>query len=123
MIAVLKNNEDKLEINKIKNNKTFSKIVKLIIKFIKNRKTLKMFPIFPLVKIDNPGGGNHYGGSFPMSKNPKKFQSDTLGRPYGFKKVHIVDSTIFPTFPAQNSTLTIMANAHRIGANYDSVIE
>jgi choline dehydrogenase-like flavoprotein len=28
--------------------------------------------------------------------------------------VHIIDSSVFPTMPATNPTLTIMANAYRI---------
>lgn len=62
-----------------------------------------------------PGKSYHLGGSFPMSRSPSRFQTDLLGRPSGMKRVHIVDSSVFPTVPATNNTLTAMANAYRIG--------
>ena len=61
-----------------------------------------------------PGSGVHVGGSFPMRRHPTGFQSDVLGRPAGLTRVHVVDSTVFPTLPAAPPTLTIMANAFRI---------
>ena len=66
------------------------------------------------MKIGKPGQSNHLGGSFPMRRNPGKFETDVMGRPYGYKKVHLVDATVFPSIPAQTITLTIMANAYRI---------
>jgi len=51
-----------------------------------------------------------------MKSNPSNFESDYLGRPYGFQKVHVVDATIFPSIPATSITLTAMANAHRIAS-------
>ena len=40
-----------------------------------------------------------------------------LGRPAGFKRVYVVDSTVFPSIPATTITFTVMANAHRIGTS------
>jgi len=60
-----------------------------------------------------PGQGFHSGGSFPMSKSPGLEESDKLGRP-GFKHIHLVDSSVFPTIPATTITLSEMANAYRI---------
>ncbi len=51
-----------------------------------------------------------------MALKPQGYQSDVLGRPCGFNRVHAVDSTIFPSIPATTITLSIMANAHRIGS-------
>ena len=81
-----------------------------------------MIHLLPLLKISKPGEGNHYGCSFPMKKKPKKFESDVLGRPYGFKRVHIVDVSVFPSIATQTITLTIMSNAHRIASMYDDKI-
>lgn len=101
-------------------NKSANKIIKsLISKFFKNKKYFRMIPLLPLLKISKPGEGNHYGCSFPMKKKPKKFESDVLGRPYGFKRVHIVDVSVFPSIATQTITLTIMSNAHRIASMYD----
>jgi choline dehydrogenase-like flavoprotein len=91
------------------------KIAKNVVsKLNKNKKYLKGFTFPLLMRKGIPGTGNHSGCSFPMKKKPSEFESDLLGRPYGFNKVHIVDSTVLPTIPASTITFTIMANAHRI---------
>ena len=88
-------------------------------KFWKARNSFRAIPIKPQLKIHKPGKGFHIGGSFPMKHEPGPFESDVLGRPYGFKRTHAVDSTIFPSIPAPTITLNIMANAHRIASLYD----
>ncbi|MEX0649646.1 MAG: GMC family oxidoreductase N-terminal domain-containing protein [Candidatus Andersenbacteria bacterium] len=70
--------------------------------------------ITSVARKGHPGRGFHSGGSFPMKTTPGRFESDLMGRPYGFSRVHAVDSTVFPTVPANTITLTIMANARRI---------
>ena len=116
----LKNGQPSKLILKKNENKAAAKLVRTIAwKLFKNRKYFKFSPLIPLVKIGKPGESNHYGSSFPMSNNPKKFESDILGRPFGFKKVHLVDASVFPSIPAQAITLTIMANAYRIADKYD----
>jgi choline dehydrogenase-like flavoprotein len=67
-------------------------------------------------KLDPPGGGNHTGGSFPMSESPAGFQSDIWGRVAGLRRVHVVDSSVLPSLPGSTISLTIMANAHRIAS-------
>ena len=57
----------------------------------------------------------HTGGTFPMRANPGPFEVDVLGRLHGFKRVHVVDASVFPSLPATTITLSVMANAHRIG--------
>ena len=79
------------------------------------RKYLRGIPLTPMLNVTPTGRSFHSGGTFPMSASPKGFQSDTLGRPCGFTRVHAVDSTVFPSVPATTITLTVMANAHRIG--------
>jgi choline dehydrogenase-like flavoprotein len=80
------------------------------------RRSLKAAQISPAMRVGNPGRGFHTGGTFPMRSRPRPFETDTAGRPYGFRRVHIVDSSVFPTLPATTITLSVMANAHRIGA-------
>lgn len=89
-------------------------VKKIVAKLLRNKKYFRAIPV--MAKISAPGRGNHSGGSFPMTKKPSEFESDELGRPYGFKRVHVVDSAVFPTVPATTITLTIMANAHRIAS-------
>lgn len=67
-----------------------------------------------LGKIANIGQGYHSGGTFPISLEPKVFESDILGRPLSLKRVHIVDSSVLPSIPSGTITLTVMANAYRI---------
>lgn len=74
-----------------------------------------LVPLFPLLREGEPGRGFHTGSSFPMSLSPSGFESDLLGRPCGLRRVHVVDSSVLPSIPATTITLTVMANAHRIG--------
>lgn len=71
-------------------------------------------PLFPLLEITEPGRGFHVGGSFPMRERPHRFETDTQGRPFGWRRVHAVDATVLPSVPATTITYPVMANAHRI---------
>jgi choline dehydrogenase-like flavoprotein len=77
---------------------------------------LKAAPLLPFARHASPGRGFHCGGSFPMSSVPAPGRCDTLGRPFGFTRVHIVDASSFPSIPATTITLPVMANAHRIAS-------
>ncbi|HKO45925.1 MAG TPA: GMC oxidoreductase [Pyrinomonadaceae bacterium] len=94
-------------------------IQKVTAKLNRNRNCFKAIPLKPLMKIGLPGHGNHSGGSLPMRLKSSEFETDLAGRPYGFKKIHVVDSSVFPSIPATTITLSIMANAHRIAASYE----
>jgi choline dehydrogenase-like flavoprotein len=69
----------------------------------------------PMLQLAEPGRGFHNGGSIPMRAQPKNFESDTLGRPHGWSRVHAVDASVLPSVPATTITFSVMANAHRIG--------
>ena len=58
-----------------------------------------------------------------MSKEPTFLQTYTNGLLWGCKAVHIVDQSTFPSLPAQNSTYTAMANAHRIATDVRRLCE
>lgn len=68
-------------------------------------------------RLGPAGSSFHVGGSVPMSANPVTGQSDTLGRPLGLSRVHLVDASVFPSIPATTITFSVMANAHRIAAS------
>lgn len=72
------------------------------------------FAIPGFTKLGAPGKSYHIGASFPMRGKPHGFESDTLGRPVGFGRVHLVDASCLPSIPSTNITLTVMANAMRI---------
>lgn len=79
---------------------------------------LQAVPLRPLLQVWEPGRGIHVGGSFPMSADPTGLESDLLGRPAGLRRVHVVDSSVFPTVPPTTITYTVMANAQRIAAGF-----
>jgi len=80
---------------------------------------LRMAGLMPLsfALRSNPVGSSfHAGSTVPMAKAPNSSQSDVLGRPLGLSRVHLVDASVLPAIPATTITLSVMANAHRIGA-------
>ncbi len=77
-------------------------------------RVLGMAPIPGLLMVGRPGKSNHLGGSLPMRRQPRDFETDTLGRPPSWDRVHVIDASIFPSVPATTVTLSVMANAHRI---------
>jgi choline dehydrogenase-like flavoprotein len=89
---------------------------RVIRKFTDNRGRLNALPLGFLLQKTAPGRGYHSGGTFPMRTNPAPFESDVLGRPHGFARIHAVDSSVFPSIPATTITFSVMANAHRIAA-------
>lgn len=62
-----------------------------------------------------PGSSFHSGGTLPMSAVPVALQTDTEGRLHGLDRVYVVDASVMSSIPATTITLTVMANAHRIG--------
>jgi choline dehydrogenase-like flavoprotein len=97
------------------NPKARAAIKRVIEKLNHTSQLFKARAVAPLLKIEKPGRGYHTGGTLPMAKSPEAFQTDTQGRPFGLKRVHLVDATTFPSIPATTITLSIMANAFRIG--------
>lgn len=77
---------------------------------------LGLVPIPQMTQIGLPGKSFHTGGSMPMRNRPGDADTDLLGRPAGWRRVHVVDTSVLPSIPATTITLTAMANAHRIGA-------
>jgi len=89
-------------------------ILKILKKLRKKGRLLRAIPLRFLLKVPATGRGFHTGGTFPMRKTPRKFETDTLGRLKGLNRTHIVDASVFPSIPATTITFSIMANAHRI---------
>jgi len=76
-------------------------------------------PLSFKTEITAPGKSYHAGASFPMASKPEGLQSDILGRPVGMTRTHLIDASCFTNIPATNVTLSVMANAHRIGTTFD----
>jgi hypothetical protein len=68
-----------------------------------------------MIRFANPGSGTHCGASFPMRARPTgPFDTDSLGRPFGWRRVHAVDATVLPSIPGTTLGFAVMANAVRI---------
>ena len=80
---------------------------------------LRAVPMPSQLRVGAPGRGFHGGGSLPMRRQPQGLETDVFGRPAGLRRIHAVDSSIFPSIPATTITLTAMANAHRIGDEWE----
>lgn len=98
------------------NPETRPRLRKVLRKLYRHAPTLGAWPISPLLQVASPGHSYHCGGTFPLRATPGPFESDLLGRPHGWQRVHLVDGSTFPSIPATTFTFTVMANAHRIGA-------
>jgi choline dehydrogenase-like flavoprotein len=75
---------------------------------------LGLIALAPLAERAPVGAGFHSGGSLPMRARPRAGEADTLGRPVPASRIHVVDSSCFPSIPSGTVTLPAMANAHRI---------
>lgn len=61
------------------------------------------------------GGSFHVGGTLPMRSNPETdLDTNLLGNPKDWQRVHVVDSSLFPSLPGTTIGLVVMANAARI---------
>ena len=95
-----------------------------VVKILKNNSYLYNYEfsngLFKLLEFNfnrNALSGNHFGASFPMSKEKAKFNTSINGRLYGIKRLSIIDTSIFSTLSAKPPTLTLMANSSRISTN------
>ena len=65
--------------------------------------------------VGRPGGDIHYAGTLPMRDKPVIGETTSLGEIKGMDGVYVADGACLPILPAKSHTLTIMANADRIG--------
>jgi choline dehydrogenase-like flavoprotein len=65
--------------------------------------------------VVGPGEGLRYAGTFPMRTNPRQGEVDRDCELYGAPGLFLVDMSVFPTIPAKHASLTLMANADRVG--------
>jgi choline dehydrogenase-like flavoprotein len=78
---------------------------------------LDLWPMVPAIRWAASGKSYHVGGTFPHQDRPAgQTASDPLGRVAPWRRIHMVDASVFPDVPATTFTVTIMANAHRIAS-------
>ena len=71
----------------------------------------------PFVQNTISSGAYHIGGSLPMKLRPiKETDTNLLGCPKGWQKIHVIDSSTFPSLPGTSIGLIAMANAARIAS-------
>ena len=107
--------KDFLQLDARPNPETRRVVKRVLRELLSQTRRLGGIVVPPMLQLAKPGGGWHSGGSIPMRKNPAKLESDCLGRPRGWSRIHAVDSSVLPSIPATTATFAVMANAHRIG--------
>ncbi len=86
-------------------------------RLVQSAPLLDLYPLLPMLRLAAGGKSYHWGGSFPHTGDRSAaLGSDRLGRVGPWRRIHIVDASVFPNVPAMTFTLTIMANAHRIAS-------
>lgn len=73
--------------------------------------SLGLFPI----KTVKDYTTSHYAGGVPYERKPSKISVDSNGKLHQANRIYVADSASWRTLPAKAPTLTIMANAARIG--------
>ena len=66
-------------------------------------------------RLSPPGDDIHYAGTLPMRELPKANETHASGEVAGLPGVYVADGSSFPSLPPKLPTLTVMANADRIG--------
>ena len=107
--------KDFLQLDARPNPETRPRVKKLLRALLRQSHRLGGMVLPPMLQLTHPGRGFHSGASLPMRSQPGKFETDCLGRPQGWSRVHAVDASVLPSIPATTITFSVMANAHRIG--------
>jgi choline dehydrogenase-like flavoprotein len=107
---------DVLDTRLIPNHAVRRRVRRVVRELARRRSALRLVPLLPMLTIADVGRGFHSGGTFPMAARPDALETDVLGRLAALPGVHLVDASVLPSIPATTVTLTVMANAHRIGS-------
>lgn len=102
-----------------RNGATERALAKTMARLLGVAPALDLWPGLPVLRLSGPGKSYHFGGSLPhVAGKPRAgaLETDVLGRPAEWRRVHIVDGAVLPTIPSTTFTLSVMANAHRIAA-------
>ena len=110
---IIKGNKGKFHLS-IDNNQKSENIISKAIKKINENAGLEVKILRLFLKKYYTGQSYHWGSSFKMKKVKDLCSTDIYGRPYGFNKVSIIDSTVLPTLPSNTHTFLTMCNSYRI---------
>ncbi len=101
------------------NPDTAQAIRRVMMRLVAAAPFLDLWPAVPALKVSGPAKSYHFGGSLPhVGDRPLAggFETDGLGRPAEWSRIHLIDGSVLPTIAATTFTLTVMANAHRIAS-------
>lgn len=84
--------------------------------FNKISRQLRSLGLFPLKSIYGHIT-SHYAGGVPFQKKAGKLSVDENGKLHQANKIYVADSSTWRALPSKPPTLTIMANASRVGKN------
>jgi choline dehydrogenase-like flavoprotein len=82
-------------------------------------KGLRKLGLIPLQNVPLPEGSSaHYAGGVPMTVEATgPLSADINGKLHGSQRIYVGDASLWRAIPSKPPTLTIMANANRIGTN------
>jgi len=112
----LKKGLDERDILEIQFNETAGELRDHQKELKKIKQQLRILGLFPL-KIGSDYVTTHYAGGVPLNKSGSKLSSDKDGKLNNSKRIYIADSATWRGLPGKSPTLTIMANASRVGKN------
>lgn len=72
--------------------------------------------LLPFKSVDNYVSA-HYAGGIPIKNIPGKLSVDLKGKLHQGDRIYVADSSTWRALPAKAPTMTIMANASRVGKN------
>jgi choline dehydrogenase-like flavoprotein len=87
---------------------------KLLWEFARQLPRLRLLPLPFIGGLALPGSSVHHGGSVPIG-GQGALSCDTNGQLKDHPGIYVADAASLPDIPAGSYTLSIMANAHRIG--------
>ena len=100
-----------------RNAATRGALTRVLSRMVAVAPALDLWPVIPSLRLSGPAKSYHFGGSFPhVHARPRagELETDDLGRPREWSRIHLIDASVFPSVAATTFTLTVMANAHRI---------
>ena len=97
--------KDFLQLDAQPNPETRRTVKKVLRELLSQTRRLGGVVVPPMLQLAEPGRSFHCGGSLPMRALPGKFESDTLGRPHGWSRVHVVDASVLPSESASRGPI------------------
>jgi len=79
-------------------------------------KQLRSLGLFPIKTVSDYATA-HYAGGVPFAGAQVKLSTDKNGKLHQASRIYVADSSTWRSLPAKPPTLTIMANASRVGKN------